>query len=317
MDKVYDTLATRTAFGQAVLACMQSDPQLVAIAPDTSSSMGFDEATLEFPDRVFNIGIAEQNMVNMAAGIASTGRKAIIGTYAPFLTLRALEQVRTFLCYPNLPVVMGGAMAGLAGGIEGPTHQGCEDIAVMRCLPNMRVISPADAQATFALTCQAVQENGPAYIRLGRYRLPKVYGSQDRFTLGQAKPLRQGKDVTILCCGSMVFRSLQAAEKLADTGISAAVLDMHTIKPLDREAVLNAALATGALVTAEEHSATGGLGGAVAELLSAERPTPLVRVGVADTFAESADQETLMDAYGLNVQDIVRAAAKAVGMKGR
>lgn len=317
MQKSYDVLTTREAFGQAALACMQSDPEMIAIAPDTGKSMGFDEAAKVFPDRVFNVGIAEQNMVDMAAGVASTGRRAIIGTYAPFLTLRALEQIRTFLCYPNLPVTLGGAMAGLSGGIEGPTHQACEDIAVMRSLPNMRVVVPADAQAAFALTRLAAQENGPAYLRLGRYSMPRVYEAEERFVLGRAKTLRRGADVAILCCGSMVFRSLEAAERLADMGVDALVMDVHTVKPLDVDAVMNAALATGAVVTAEEHRADGGLGGAVAELLSEAHPTVTVRVGVADTFAESADQETLMDAYGLGVEDIVRAATRAIQLKGR
>lgn len=317
MEKIYDTLSTRNAFGNAVLTCMRKDPELVAIAPDTGKSMGFDDAAAAFPTRVFNVGIAEQNMVNMAAGIASTGRKAIIGTYSPFLTLRALEQVRTFICYPNLPIVMGGAMAGLAGGIEGPTHQSVEDIAVMRSLPNMQVVVPADAHAAYELTCQAEKTNLPVYIRLGRYLMPKVYSENESFVFGKAKRLRQGSDVTILCCGTMVYRSLQAAEQLESKGISVSVLDVHTIKPLDTEAVLTAALTTGALVTAEEHSVLGGFGAAIAEYLSSIFPVPIIRVGIADTFAESADQETLMDAYGLNVQRIVEAALEAVALKRR
>ena len=317
MEKIYDTLSTRNAFGHAVLTCMQNDPNMIAIAPDTGKSMGFDEAAAAFPARVFNVGIAEQNMVNMAAGIAATGDKAIIGTYAPFLTLRALEQVRTFICYPNLPVVMGGAMAGLSGGIEGPTHQSVEDIAIMRSLPNMQVVVPADAHSTYELTCQAEKTNLPVYVRLGRYLMPKVYNENESFVFGKAKRLRQGSDVSILCCGTMVFRSLQAAEELESVGIHVSVVDIHTIKPLDAETVLSAALTTGAIVTAEEHSVFGGLGAAVAEFLSEVFPVPIIRVGIEDTFAESADQETLMDAYGLSVQRIVQAALKAMALKRR
>ncbi len=317
MERIADTLSTREAFGQAALALMEQDPALIAIAPDTGKSMGFDAAAARFPERVFNIGIAEQNMVDMAAGAACTGHRAIIGTYAPFLTLRCLEQIRTFVCYPQLPVVMGGAMAGLSGGIEGPTHQALEDIAVMRTLPHMQVIVPADAHAAFALTCQAYGTAQPAYIRLGRYPLPRVYAAEERFTVGRAKRLREGADVAILCCGSMVLRCLEAAQQLHEMGIGARVVDMHTIKPLDEDEVLRAARETRAVVTAEEHSVIGGLGAAVAELLSERLPTPVIRLGVKDAFAESAAQEALMDAYGLAVRDVIHAARRAVECKRR
>ncbi|MBE6969136.1 MAG: transketolase family protein [Ruminococcaceae bacterium] len=317
MDRVYDKISDREAFGLAVQHSMRLYPEVVALAADTGKSMGFAAAGEEFPDRVFNVGIAEQNMVNMAAGLASVGKQVFIGTYSTFLTLRALEQIRTFVCYPGLPVKMAGALAGLSGGIEGTTHQSVEDIAVMRALPGMNVIVPADASAAYAATRAVALENVPVYIRLGRYAMPSVYGEDYVFNFGKARVLRDGTDVTIICCGTMVWRSLAAAEMLEDQRISVRVLDMATIKPLDEEAVLCAAMETGAIVTAEEHSVIGGLGGAVAELLAEKRPTPVVRVGLRDCFAESAAQETLMDHYGLRVEDVVAAAKNVIERKGK
>ncbi len=311
----YDVISTRDAFGRAVLDVMRADPTAVALAADTGKSMGFDGAAKEFPNRVFNTGIAEQNMVNMAAGLAAVGKRVFIGTYAPFLTLRAAEQIRTFLCYPNLPVKMAGAMGGLSGGIEGVTHQGIEDIAVMRALPNMSVVVPADAVAAYKITVAVAQLDSPVYIRLGRYVMPSVFGDDYRFEFGKANLLADGSDLTLICCGCMVERCLRANEKLRGMGINARVLEMPTIKPLDTEAVARAAAETGAIVTAEEHSVIGGLGSAVTEAVAELCPVPVERVGVNDRFAESAGQEELMDAYGLSVDDVIGKALKAKGRK--
>jgi transketolase len=247
--------------------------------------------------------------------MASAGLIPLACTYATFATLRACEQIRSFICYGRLNVKVICSHGGLEVGWDGPTHQGIEDIAIMRSLPNMTVVVPADATALPHLLRQAVAFDGPVYFRMGRNPVPVIYEPSQQFSLSEAVLLRQGQDVTLIACGVMVASALAAAEALGARGIDARVLDMHTVKPLDREATVQAARETGALVTAEDHTIIGGLGAAVAECVSELRPVPVQRVGIADTFCRSGDPAVLFPEYGLDVAEIVRAAERAVDLK--
>jgi transketolase len=310
-----DEYPNRIAFGKTLYRIMERDTNVVAMAGDTGKSMGFSPAMEAFPNRALNVGIAEQNMINMAAGMASLGYLVFTTSHAPFATLRVMEQIRTFVCYPNLNVKIVGGIAGLSGSEEGVTHQGIEDIALMRILPNMRVFVPADSSSTEVITEKIAKHNGPAYIRLGKNPLPKVFDANYQFVPGKANLLQEGDDVTIICNGSMVSRTLIAAKKLTNDGIQARVLEMPCVKPIDIEAIVKCASDTNAIVTAEEHTIIGGLGSAVTEVLSEILPTPVIRVGLKDAFAESGDQNILMDHYGMAIEDLINAAKKAVQMK--
>jgi transketolase len=310
-----DKYPNREAFSRAMYRVMERNENVIAMAGDTSKSMGFDRAMRTFPKRVLNVGIAEQNMINMAVGMASIGYLVFATSHAPFATLRVMEQIRTFVCYPKFNVKIAGGIAGLSGSEEGVTHQGTEDVALMRILPNMTVVVPADSCSTEVIVEEIAKHDGPAYIRLGKNPLPKVFDANYQFVPGKANFLREGNDVTIICNGSMVSRTLLAAKKLANDGIQARVLEMPCVKPIDVEAIVKCASDTGAIVSAEEHTIIGGLGSAIAETLSEVFPTPLVRVGLKDVFAESGDQKILMDHYGMAVEDLISAAKKSIRMK--
>jgi transketolase len=310
-----DEYPNREAFGRAVCRIMERKKNVIAIAADTNKWIGLGLAMKAFPNRVLNVGIAEQNMINMAAGMASLGNLVFVGTYGPFATLRVMEQIRSFICYPNLNVKILGGSSGLSNGMEGVTHQGLEDIALMRILPNMTVLVPADSCSTEIITEEIVKHNGPAYIRFGFNSLPKIFDFNYRFVLGKANFLREGTDVTIICNGAMVSRTLLATEQLANDGIKARVLEMPCVKPIDVEAIVKCASDTRAIVTTEEHSIIGGLGSAVAEVLSEVLPIPLVRVGIKDVFTEAGEQNALMDEFGMAIEDVVNAAKKAIQMK--
>lgn len=319
MSKKYqmDPITTREAFGNAMFRVAQRDKMVAAVSADTPKSLGFGKMMEAYPERALNCGIAEQNMMALAAGMAAEGYLTFAASYGTFTCMRALEQFRTFVAYPNLNVKVAGGMAGLSGGVEGVTHQSIEDIGIMRTIPNCVVAVPADAASTEVITEALAKHYGPAYIRLGRGKSATVFDGNYHFELGKANLLGDGADVTIICCGSTVRRCIDAREQLARRGIHARLLEMPCIKPLDEEAVLKAARETGAIVTAEENTIIGGLGGAVAELLGEKCPTVMKRCGVPDVFAESGELDDLMDVYGLSVADIMEAAASlAEGGRG-
>jgi transketolase len=310
-----DECQNQEAFGRAVYQILERNENVIAMTGDTVSTTGFKMAMQTFPNRVFNVGIAEQNMINMAAGMASLGYLVFASSHAPFVSLRAIEQIRTFVCYPNFNVKIAGGMAGLSAGTDGVTHQGLEDVALMRTLPNMTVLVPADACSTKVIIEEIAKHSGPAYIRVAKNFQPKVFDVNYQFMLGKANFLREGNDMTIICNGAMVSRTLIAAEKLTNEGINVRVLEMPCVKPIDVEAIVKCASDTGAIVTAEEHTIIGGLGGAVAEVLSETFPTPLVRVGRKDVFLETGEQDILMDHFGMAIKDLIDAAKKVIQMK--
>jgi len=311
-----DKLSTRDAFGQALLRVADASPNVLAFAADTAKSMGLGPMAAKYPDRVFDVGIAETNMMTAAAGAASVGNLVFAATYSVFSSMRTAEEVRTFIAYPNLNVKVVGGMGGLAGTYEGVTHQATEDVGMMRCIPNLAVVVPADADSTEVITEKLAEYAGPVYLRLGRYAVPKVFGMDYEFVLGKANVVKgAGTDATVICNGVMVHRALLAEKVLAEKGYSVRVVEMATVKPIDAEAIIESAKLTGAIVTAEEHNVIGGLGAAVAEVVTTHCPVPMRMVGINDMFAESGHHEELLDKYGLSVQDIVKNVLEVISMK--
>lgn len=308
-------IATREAYGQALVALGRENADVVVLDADLSKSTKTIEFKKAFPERFFDMGIAEANMVGTAAGLAAAGKTPFCSTFAVFATGRTYDQIRQSVAYPHLNVKIAATHAGLTVGEDGASHQSVEDIALMRVLPGMTVFVPADAVEVHGAVAAAVRIDGPVYIRLGRMAVPILHSDDFKFVPGRAVELRPGTDVTIIACGIMVAEALKAAEDLAVEGVSAAVLNIHTIKPLDVAAVTEAARKTGAVVTAEEHSIIGGLGSAVAEALVENCPVPLVRVGVRDTFGESGKPDELLLKYGLTAGDIVTAVRQVLGRK--
>ena len=308
-------IATREAYGEALLQLGRENPNVVVLDADLSKSTKTHDFGKHFPERFFNMGIAEQNMVGTAAGLAASGKTAFCSTFAVFAAGRAFEQIRNSVAYPRLNVKIGASHAGITVGEDGGSHQSVEDIAIMRVIPNMTVFVPADAVETAAAVRAAVEIDGPVYIRLGRLGVPVIHGDDFEFKPGRAVTLREGKDVTLVATGIMVTTALEAATKLAAEGIEATVLDIHTIKPLDTEAVISAAKSTGAIVTAEEHSIIGGLGSAVAEVLAENCPIPIKRVGIQDSFGESGKPAELLEKYGLTAKHLVSAAKEVLKSK--
>ena len=309
-------LSMREAYGRALAEYGAVNPNVVVLDADTSASTLTHFFAQRFPERFFNIGIAEPCMVDVAVGLALAGKIPFANAFAALVSLRAMEQVRTCVCYGRTNVKLAASYAGLSDFKDGPTHHAILDIAMMRALPGMTVIVPADALEVARWVPVVAEYEGPVYIRISRAATLAVHSESLRVQIGKGILLRVGNDVTIIGTGAMTGRSLLAAEELAKQGIAAHVIEIHTIKPLDAELILQAAEETGAMVTAEEHSLIGGLGGAVAEALCAGRPIPLERVGIKDTFAcTGLDPESLMDAYGLAVNDIVAAAQRAVVRK--
>jgi transketolase len=271
-----------------------------------------------FPDRFFSFGIAEQNIMGAAAGLALGGKIPFMATYGVFAAMRTLDQIRVSVCYNNLNVKIGGAHAGISVGPDGATHQALEDIAVMRALPNMTVLSPCDAtQARLAVIAAVEQVHGPVYIRFGREAVPDFTRPALGFRVGEAQILHWGTDVAIVATGHMVWEALKSAEVLSLEGISAAVVNVHTIKPLDVKTIKEVAGITGAVVTAEEHQVTGGLGGAVAECLAKNFPVPIEMIGMPDIFGESGNPGELMDKYGLRASNISQAAKTVIRRKNK
>lgn len=303
-------IATRDAYGKALAQLGEENQEIVVLDADLSQSTKTANFAEKFPRRFFDIGIAETDMIGTAAGLAVAGKIPFASTFAVFATGRSYDQIRASVAYPRLNVKIAATHAGLTVGEDGATHQMVEDISLMRGLPNMRVIVPADGPEAAAATRYAAEYQGPVYLRLGRPKMPVVNGEDYQFQPDRAQVLRDGDDQVIFACGYMVHLALEAAAELMDQGISAAVVNVHTIKPLDTETVLKYARRCGKVVTAEEHSIIGGLGSAIAEVLGEEHPTPMVRVGVRDTFGESGKPDELVQKYGLTAKSIVQACLK-------
>ena len=308
-------LATREAYGQALLELGKNNRDIVVLDADLSKSTKTAVFAKAYPERFFNTGIAEQNMMGVGAGLAAAGKIPFVSTFAMFAAGRAFEQVRNSICYPKLNVKIAATHAGLTVGEDGASHQAIEDISLMRSIPNMTVIVPADAEETRQAVTFAAEFNGPVYIRLGRMSVPDLFTADYKFELGKAVQLVDGTDVTIMATGIMVASAKEAAEELLSLGISARVLNFHTIKPIDQQAIIKAASDTGAIVTCEEHSIIGGLGSAVAEVLVENMPVPMERVGVMDTFGESGTPAALLVKYHLTAHDIIAAAKKVISRK--
>ncbi|MGI6587228.1 MAG: transketolase family protein [Peptococcia bacterium] len=308
-------MATREGYGKALAKLGAEQKNVVVLDADLSKSTKSYEFCKHYPERFFNMGIAEQNLMGTAAGLAASGKIAFASTFAIFATGRAFEQIRNSIAYPKLNVKIAASHAGLTVGADGASHQAIVDMSIMRSLPNMTVIAPADGVEAEKAVFAAAQYEGPVYLRLGRSAVPVIYGEEHEFKIGEASQLREGHDATIIACGIMVAESLQAAEELAEEGLTVRVINMATIKPLDQEAVLRAAKETGAIVTAEEHSIIGGLGSAVAEVLVENVPVPMERVGVKDVFGESGEPEELLVKYGLTIKDIKEAVYRVLQRK--
>jgi transketolase len=314
----------RDAYGETLVELGRRNNNIVVLDADLSPSTKTSLFAKEFPERFFDVGVAEANMISIAAGLASVGKIAFASTFAVFGVEKGLNQFKQSVAYPNLNVKLVTTHGGISVGEDGSSHFCIEDLAVMRSLPNVTVIVPADAVETRVATRAIAEHFGPVFMRLSRPKTPLVYddgyrfmGKELKFEIGKSITLREGRDVTILATGLMVAESLFAVQELAKEGIDAGVINFHTIKPIDREAILRAATSTGALVTAEEHNVIGGLGGAVAEVLVEENPVPMVRVGIQDTYAESGPWRELFAKYGLTSSDIVKAVKKVLKRRGR
>ena len=308
LAKTEKSVPTRDAFGEALVRLGERRPELLVIDCDIGKSMKTGAFATRFPDRHINVGIAEQNAAGVAAGLAAQGKLPVISTYAVFGAMRMAEQVRTSICYPNLHVILACSHGGLTPANDGVTHQAIEDMAILRAMPGMKVVMPADYTATLALMEAAAEAEGPCYLRFTRNPVPVLYEEGEPFTLGKAKRLRAGGDLTILAIGDLVCQALAAAELLAAEGVDAGVVDCHTLKPLDRELVESCLRETGRIVTAEDHTILGGLGSAVCEVAAELGLGKVGRVGLRDTFAESGPYDKLLEKYGLDAAAIVKKA---------
>ncbi len=310
-----EIISNRQAYGEALVTLGEQDSRVVVLEADLGKSTMTCLFGKRFPDRYFEMGIAEANMMGTAAGLATCGKIPFVSTFCVFASMRAIEQLRNSIAYPRLNVKVVATNAGIEIGADGVTHQAIEDLAIMRAIPNMLVEAPSDPVMTAKIVELAAQYDGPVYVRLGRQPTPVLYGNDREVTFGKAQLLREGHDVTLVAIGNMVSRSLEAAKILARRGISARVVDMHTIKPIDESALVEAAEETGCLVTAEDHNVLGGLGGAVAEVLVSRLPVPLERVGVSDTFARSGEWWELLERYGLTPAGIADAAMRSLARR--
>lgn len=306
--------ATRESYG-AALAELGEKYDFVVLDADLAEATKTGMFKKKFPDRFFDCGIAEGNMMSVAAGIAATGKKVFASSFAMFAAGRAFEQIRNSIGYPHLDVKIGATHAGITVGEDGATHQCCEDIALMRTIPGMTIINPADAVEARAAVEAALLFEGPVYMRFGRFACPIFNGEDYKFEIGKGVLLADGKDVTLVATGYMVHLALEARDMLASEGISARVINIHTIKPIDKDLLARAAKETGAIVTAEEHNIIGGLGSAVAEAVAESCPVPVLRVGVEDTFGRSGNVPALLEYYGLTAKHIYEKAKAAVSMK--
>ena len=307
--------ATRDAYGKALVELGEKNKNVVVLDADLAAATKTGAFKKTFPERFFDTGIAESNMMSLAGGLATTGFTVFASTFAMFAAGRAFEQVRNTICYPHLNVKIGATHAGISVGEDGASHQCCEDIALMRSIPGMVIINPADDIEARAAVFAAAEHDGPVYMRFGRLAVPRVFDENYKFEIGKAVTLKEGTDVTIIATGLMVNEAIEAAKTLEAEGISVELINMHTIKPLDNEAVIKAAKKTGCIVTAEEHNIIGGLGSAVSEVVAEEYPVPVVRVGVNDEFGKSGPAVELLHLYGLDAKNIVEKAKLAISKK--
>ncbi len=315
MVNIFGNKATRFGFGEGLVELGKKDDKIFALGADTVSSVAMDGFQREFPERFINVGIAETNLLGVAAGLSIVGFIPFVSTYGVFASGRPWEQIRTTICYSKLNVKIGGSHSGLMVGPDGATHQALEEISIMRCLPNMTVLVPCDLIETKKATIAAAYYNGPVYIRYGRESIPIITEDKTPFEIGKAIKMKDGKDVCIMACGSMVYEALMAAEILEKENIKARVLNIHTIKPIDKQAIIEATKDCGAIVTVEEHQIFGGFGSAVAEVVVSNNPVPMEFVGVKDTFGESGKPADLIAKYGLKDINIVEAVRKVLKRK--
>ncbi len=306
---------TREGFGRALVDLGEQDPRIVVLVGDLSESTMVHFFAEKFPDRFIQVGIAEQNMCGIAAGLAAMGKIPFFATYGAFASCRAADQIRVTVAYSNLNVKIAGAHGGISVGPDGATHQAMEEISIIRSIPNMTMLVPCDFWETYKATIAAAKHQGPVYLRFGREDVPVVTSKETPFTFGKGEVFAEGKDLTLIACGVMVYEALRARETLAERGYSARVINLHTLKPIDRDLIVHAARETGAIVTAEEHQVNGGLGGAVAEVVVQSAPVPMELVAVHDRFGQSGKPAELMDAFGLRAKDIVAAAEKVLERK--
>ena len=306
---------TRSGFGQGLLEAGKRNQNVVALCADLTESVKMGAFKEAFPERFFQIGISEANMVGVASGLALSGKVPFIGSFAAFSTGRVYDQIRQSVAYSNTNVKIAGSHAGITLGEDGATHQILEDIGLMKMLPNMVVINPCDYNQTVQATIAAAEYIGPVYIRFGRPKVPIFISEDTPFQIGKALMINEGKDVTILATGHLVWEAIQTGEMLAEKGIDAEIINIHTIKPLDKEAILKSVAKTGCIVTCEEHQYNGGLGDSVAQLLAQNNPKPIEYVGINDKFGESGKPEDLMVKYGLKSQNIVHAVEKVIKRK--
>lgn len=306
---------TRSGFGEALLELGKLNPDIVALCADLAGSLKMDAFARAFPDRYFETGIAEANMIGIAAGLATGGKIPFTGTFANFSTGRVYDQIRQSIAYSEKNVKICASHAGITLGEDGATHQNMEDIGMMKMLPNMVVINPCDFNQTKAATHAIAKHTGPVYLRFGRPKMPNFTDPHGDFVIGKALTLTEGKDISVFATGHLVWKALEAAKILNEKGIQCEVINIHTIKPLDETTVLNSVLKTGCAVTAEEHMRNGGLGDSIAQLLVRKNPVPVEMVAIDDKFGESGTPDELMKKYGLDSPDIVKAALLAIQRK--
>lgn len=301
-----DRIPMRDGYGKALLELCEKNDKIMVLDADVAKSTRTVWIKDKYPEKFLDMGISEQDMVGTAAGLALGGMTPFCSTYGVFLAGRAWDQIRTTVCYNHLNVKLAGAHAGISVGPDGATHQSLEDVAIMRVLPGMTVIVPCDAEETRKATLAMAQMDGPCFIRFGREAVPVVTDEHSEFQIGKANVLRDGTDAAVFANGAMVYEALQAAAALEKENIQIMVVNLHTVKPLDTDCIIEAVKKTGCAVTAEEHQMAGGMGSAVAECLAAHYPAPLEMVAVADSFGESGQPQELMDKYGLNAEAIIR-----------
>lgn len=316
-DEDIEQVPSRNGFGEGLVLAGEENPQVVALCADLTESTRIESFKQKFPERYVEIGVAEQNLVTVASGMAAAGKIPFTSSYATFSPGRNWEQIRTTICYNDQPVKIIGSHAGISVGPDGATHQALEDMAIMRALPNMVVICPADSIEARKATQAIARTKNPTYLRLSRDKVPSITTEQTPFEIGKAEVLFEGKDVTVIACGQMVYYALLAAQELESQKISVRVINSHTIKPLDKKTILKAAEETGAIVTVEEHQIQGGLGGAVAELVSGHYPVPVKIIGIQDRYGESGQTKELLEKFGLTKEAIIKNILTVLRIKNK
>jgi len=310
-----EQVPTRFGYGEGLVIAGKENQNVVALCADLTDSTRTSVFKKEFPDRFVEVGIGEQNMASLASGMAAVGKIPFISSYAMFSPGRNWEQIRTTICYNNQNVKIAGAHSGVSVGPDGATHQAIEDMAITRVVPNMVVIAPCDAIEAKKATISAARHKGPVYIRFTREKTPVMTTEETPFEIGQAEIYREGKDISIIACGPLLYEALKAAEELAKEGIEAEVINNHTIKLMDKETILKSVQKTRCVVTIEEHQAMGGMGSAVSEILSQNYPAPMEIIGVQDRFGESGEPAQLLEKFGLTAKNVIKAAKKAIKRK--